>query len=362
MSNKLKNVFSNHMFEMGGKIRFKDEESSVKFAEALKLVYEEGRPVEIDGVEAVETGIKDGSTVYPPMVHRHIDKFIVDVSRQAIPLKIETSSGTKEINLEGYHTANEFVVETNRNGVIYLRLSMPKGKPSINFTYRIQLEHAKQIKDISESLHDVLGIIKALFIPLDAQNVQDGQLEFSNMVRSFQLTSLYFDRLCTLEDVLNIVFDPSKIGDIDSSAEDVYELYLLLVEKKAVRLNAKLTSTTSTGITILDDSFEHELGAPVDLVFTGENTYVVCGQNICVYTANFLTNAIVKEFKTDEDGTTRLLYGDTDSNPMYISYKGFLSEEAAHNEMKELMPNKRDEYEDAQTVEKYILQCRAQIG
>lgn len=356
MGNKLKSVFSTEMFELGGSIRFKDRESSQKFSEALNLLYDEGHPVEIDGVESISTSIKDGGAVYPPSVHEHIEKLVIYPSKEPIQIEIETISGKKTVTLNRYETKREVIIETAADAAVYLKLSAQKDNPTFHFTYRMQLDKAMQIKDISEGIYDAIGIVEVFFGLTDAQNINEGKTEYINMIKSFQFTGKYFDKLCALENKLNISFDPQKIGDIDESASDVYELYLLLIEKKPVRLNAKLTATTATGITIADDTFEHKLGAPLELIFDGEAAYEICGQTIRIHTANLLTNAIVKAIEIDSTGMTHISYGDMDSNPMYISYRGFIRKSDATNERKRIMAHKK-KYEDAKTVERYIAEC-----
>ena len=356
MGNKLKSVFSTEMFELGGSIRFKDIESSRKFSEALNLLYDEGNPVEIDGVESVSIRIKDGGVVYPPSVHEHIEKCVIFPSKEPIPIEIETVSGKKMVTLYRYQTKREVIIETATDAVVYLKLSARKDNPTFHFIYRMQLDKAMRIKDIAEGIYDAIGIVKMFFGSTDAQNINEGKAEYINMIRSFQFTGKYFDKLCALENKLNIAFDPQKIENIDESASDVYELYLLLIEKKPIRLNARLTTTTATGITIADDTFEHKLGAPLELIFDGEAAYEICGQTIRLHTANLLTNAIVKAIETDSTGMTHISYGDTDSNPMYISYRGFIRKSDATNERKRIMTHKK-KYEDAKTVEKYIAEC-----
>ena len=348
------------MFELGGNIHFKDAESGRKFSEAIELLYETGIPAEVGGVESISTCIRDGSSVYPPITHDSISRVVISPSKEQLPLTIESPFGKKNVFLLRYQTKTNIIVETNEQSIVFLKLSIAKESSKVNFTYRMQLNKANRIEDIADSLHDTLGILQVFFGPFNSHGVQEGNSDFIQMVKSFQFTSMFFDKLCAVANKLKITFSPSEIGDINKEAPDVYELYLLLVEKKPVRLNAKLTSTTSTGITLADNHFEHKLGSSLVLTFTGENTYTICGQNICIYTANLLTNAIIKEIRTDKDGTTKILYGDTDSKPMYISYRGFTSKGAATKEHKKIIPNAKF-YEDAPTIEKYIAECNDQF-
>lgn len=356
MGNRLKNVFSTKPFELGGNIRFDDAESSRKFAEALSLLHDTGHPVEVEGVKSISTSVKDDSAIYPPFVQEHIEKIVISLQKDPLPVEIETTSGKKEVNLYRCRTNREVIIETDENAVVYLKISALKDNPIFNFTYRMQLSKAVRVKDVAEGIHDAEGIIRTFFGPIGSDNIKEGEEDYANLLRSFHFTGVFFDKLCALENKLKMEFDPQKVGNIDESMGDVYELYRLLIEKEPVRLDAKLTTTTATGITVVNDSFEHKLGASIDLTFGGEATYEICGQIIQIYTANLLTNAIVTGFKTDSAGMTNMLYGDTDSNPMYISYRGFIRKAHATSERKKIMIHKQ-KYKDALTVEQYIAKC-----
>ena len=54
-----------------------------------------------------------------------------------------------------------------------------------------------------------------------------------------------------------------------------------------------------------------------------------------------------------EDGQLKVHYGEKESEPMYISYKGFLTEEEACEEHKTMMDHK-EEYVNAKTVDQYM--------
>lgn len=348
------------MFELGGDIHFKDVESRRKFSDALELLHETGSPIELDGVDSISTYIRDSGSVYPPVTHRVIDRVIITPYKEQMPLTIESSSKKKEIFLWRYQTKSNIIIETSEQSIVFLKLSIAKGTQNINFTYRMQLNKANRIEDIADSLHDTLGILQIFFGPFSTHRDQEGYSDFIQMIKSFQFTFMFFDKLCAVANKLKITFNPSEIRDINKEAPDVYELYLLLVKRKPVRLNAKLTSTDSASITVADHDFEHELGASVALTFIGENTYTICGQHICIYTTNLVTNAIIKKIRTDKDGTTKILYGDTDSKPMYISYRGFTTKGAATKENKRIISNAKV-YENAPTVEKYIAECNHQF-
>lgn len=355
MSNKLKAVFSNQMFELGGNIQFIDYDSYCKFLDALQLVYENGQTVEVDGVSAINTKIKDGELEYTHALDMNISQVLVGPSIESVPLNVITEDGERIANFRRYQTNSKVIFETGEDEIVFLRLSLLKGTPNINFSYRMQLNKAKCAKEISESLHIALAVIDRLFKKdiKEGPNISNTDITtLSGMKRSFQITRLFFDKLVCLENELDIKFDPSKIDTIDDNIIDVEELFLLLIEKKIVRLNAKLTSTESTGITFEADAAVPELGAEIDITFIGERIYSIYGQDIHVYTANLLSNTVITEIQVHDNNVKKVLYGDTDSKPMYISFSGFKTVHEAKQACKEILPHKV-KYAGALTVNEY---------
>lgn len=98
-----------------------------------------------------------------------------------------------------------------------------------------------------------------------------------------------------------------------------------------------------------------EVGTALSLTFVNNITYSLWGINVTLYAANLLSNAIVKEINWIADDEVKIVYGDEDSRPMYISYRAFKTEEEAEDEMIHIMEN-REEYENALTVGGYISQ------
>lgn len=68
-----------------------------------------------------------------------------------------------------------------------------------------------------------------------------------------------------------------------------------------------------------------------------------------------LINALVKDIQKSDDGTVQILYGDTDSKPMYISFSAFETVEEAKHEENTILQH--DEiYVNALTSNAYINQ------
>lgn len=159
--------------------------------------------------------------------------------------------------------------------------------------------------------------------------------------------------MAAIEQELQLSFDPAQIDSIDNHVTEVEELYLLLVRKIPIRLNAKLTSIESTGITLEQPLQDLKIGAQIAINYSDKSVYSLFGQSISVYTANFLFNAVVQEILTENNDATKILYGDVDSRPMYISYTGFKTEKEAEIERQAIL-EKSEIYKNAITVSEHL--------
>ena len=167
-------------------------------------------------------------------------------------------------------------------------------------------------------------------------------------------------KLDYLEKELEIVFNPAKLTSDRESEMDLEELYLVLKEKKAIRLNRKLTATEDTQMTISQPVGNVKIGSVLDITFLSDIKYTLWGYNITLYTSNLLSNAIVKEIKKTENDETKIIYGDEDSRPMYIFYRGFKTEDEAREEVKNIM-NHKNMYVEARTASDYINEINTAI-
>ncbi|KUO78068.1 MAG: hypothetical protein APF81_25720 [Desulfosporosinus sp. BRH_c37] len=353
MSNKLKDIFSNKMFDLGGNLHFQDSESYKKFLEALQIVQNEGREVEVKGVSSLTTKVRDGEMEYPFLEQKGLTQLIIAPSTEDVPFVLNTEYGEKTVLFKRYQTTNEIILETDRNEVVYFKIVFIKNTSDVTFTYRTQPHLAKTVKDIVENYNTAIALLDTIFLYKDNQDLSDGYKPIYNTRESILGLESFFKRLYLLEQELELSFQPMQINDTENDEGELEELYLLLIEKKVIRLNAKLNATESTGMTMESGAHKLEVGSKIDLTFLGESEYTIYGQKISVHTANLLSNAIIKVVKEGEDGTIKVLYGDTDNRPMYISYTGFKTIDEAKQEIKTIMEHK-EKYIEALTLNEYM--------
>lgn len=136
--------------------------------------------------------------------------------------------------------------------------------------------------------------------------------------------------------------------------EDLIEkLYLLLIENGKIRNNKKIKSINAVEID------KAVVGETVFAVYVSEQSIYLFENNIKIYMVNSIFNAIAEEVMEDENGNKKLLFSDTDSNPMYQVYSGYLDKNEAKKEEKVI--NKINEYKEAKTIGEYLEQLREGI-
>lgn len=346
MPNKLKDIFSDNMFDVGGKIRFQNSESYKKFFEALQIVQNEGRAVAVEGVSSLTTKVRDGEMEYPFLEQKALTQVVVSPSTEDVPIILDTEYGEKTIIFKRYHTTNEIILETDKNEIVCLKIVFINNTSDITFTYKLQPNLAKTVKDIVESYNTTIMFFNKMFKDDNSRDLSDEYGPIVSMRESLLESESFFKRLYLVEQEFEIPFEPAQINDTENDTGEIEEIYLLLIEKKVIRLNVKLNETTSTGITLKSEVKELEVGSKIDVTFIGDSEYIIYGRKIPIYTANLLSDAVIKEIKEDEDGTTKVLYGDADSQPMYISYTGFKTIDEARQEVNAIMEHK-EKYIDA---------------
>jgi hypothetical protein len=134
MSNKLKDIFSNKMFDLGGNLHFQDSESYKKFLKALQIVQNEGREVKVKGVSSLATKVRDGEMEYPFLEHVNLTHFIIAPSTEEVPFVLNTEYGERTVVFKRYHTSNEIILETNEDEVVYFKIIFIKNTTNITIS------------------------------------------------------------------------------------------------------------------------------------------------------------------------------------------------------------------------------------
>lgn len=351
MRNKLKNIFSDEEIAFNGKINFKNHEAYKRFVEALETVQEEGKLVQVSGIESVETSIRSGESEYPVDEHENIIEFFVAPSVEKVTFDVETRYGKKKLALKRYRINKGVVLQTSDDAIVFLKLIFETEAAKVKITYHAQTENAKSVREVCESYSMILAFFNKLFSQ-DVSKMEDGPT-IQNMKEYFEKAIAGYSKLEYVEKEFGVQFIPSVLEKVDESWIELEELYLTLVEKKAIRLNAKVNVSETTGMKINQQEGNVKVGQTLGITFVEKMTYPLWNNTITLYGACLLANAIVREINEISENEIKILYGSEDSRPMYISYRGFRTEEEAITEMECIM-SRHDEYSNALTVIDYI--------
>lgn len=358
MSNKIKEIFSDDMFNLGGTLRFSDDEAYKKFLAALEIVYNEGRVVSVDGVTSVATVVNHQGEKFPLDEQRNISRFYVGPAIEAVSIPLDVDGEKKAITLLRSRTKEKVFLRSEPDSVVAFDFCFLLGENRQTVNYKVQFEKAKTITEVAESFSLASALLAHLYKQEDYKNPENGKVSLTDVKEFFCRNKSFFKRLCLIENEFSLAISPNLLSDISpEEQQDIDELYLLLFEKKVIRLNAKLTSTDLATVDMKLYDTLPDINSNIALVFTSTVDFSFLKQTVRLYSANFVVNALVKEIHKGSKAT-KILYGDTDSKPMYISYSAYKTEGEAEHETGRIM-NRKEEYINAPTEVECIRQMYA---
>ena len=214
--------------------------------------------------------------------------------------------------------------------------------------YNVDMEKAKNINDLLEEYERMEAIID-LFFKKDVENK-----ELEELRRWLTVSINYFRRFQKVLSTLKIKDEKINIKEAEEKEFLIEKLYLLLIENGKIRSNQKIKSINDVEID------KAVIGEPIFVVYVNEQNIDLFGNVITFYMVSSIFIAIAEDIKKDENGKKKLLFSDTDSNPMYRVYSGFLNKKEAEKEEKRVI-NKIEEYKEAKTLEEYLEQLREGI-
>ena len=200
--------------------------------------------------------------------------------------------------------------------------------------YNVDMEKAKNINDLLEEYERMEAIID-LFFKKDVENK-----ELEELRRWLTVSINYFRRFQKVLSTLKIKDEKINIKEAEENGK--------------IRSNQKIKSINDVEID------KAVIGEPIFVVYVNEQNIDLFGNVITFYMVSSIFNAIAEDIKKDENGKKKLLFSDTDSNPMYRVYSGFLNKKEAEKEEKRVI-NKIEEYKEAKTLEEYLEQLREGI-
>lgn len=354
MPNKIKDIFSNNKVNMNGSLRFRDDDAYNNFLSALKIVHSEGRAVFVDGVTSITTEVSHQGAKFPLHEHTDILDFVVCPSVKPVSIPLSVGFEKKTIVLSRSQTKDKVILRTDPDSIVYFCFTFLFGENRHTVTYKVQFEKAKNIKEVADSFGLAAALLETIYKREDEESVETDMALLSDMKKYFRCHEAFFRRLHAIENELGLSISPSWLNGLpQDEQQDIDELYLLLCKKQVVRLNAKLTSVDSTLAVMNLSEKTPNINDKITLTFLSTIKFNFLKQTVLLHTTNLLVNAIVKDILKDSDGTVKVLYGDTDSKPMYIAFSAFKTVEEARHELHSILPHD-ETYINALTSNTYI--------
>lgn len=348
MGNKLRKVFNKNDQYIKGTVQVKDAEASRAFREALESVYKEGRTVQVDGVKSMLVSIDSGAGTFPIEKIENIVDCVISPVEDEVILKLEVNGEQVDFPVVRYPFENGCRVQTKGDFPFATTLTLDENTQTAKVSIKPNLDKAENINTVLYSILIEKELLKKFFgTDLESSTGLDSVMEHLDGLHKL------FEKLKFVEDTFDKKFVPGEI-DLDNAGciKDLIELCLLIRDKKVLRSDVRMTDATGNKLHLATDE-EAIVGKEIAMTFIWSLEYSLWNEKIELYSANFLNNAIIKTIENLESGQVRIVYGEKENKPMYIAYRGFLSQDEAKIEHDRIMDIK-EEYENAKPVEQYI--------
>lgn len=357
MGNRLRELFNDSEVKNYLTISFENDQDSREFAEKMIKLWETGEPQKITGIGSVRTAIGDDVNRFiEGDTYENMHDIRISVTEKEDEYAVETEFGLKKLKYKYHFQKGKIVFETYPEDPIVCRLVYDVESHGGQISYHIQPGNGDSMKELVLYYSAILKVADQLYADCEKSDEEIPEQWSLLRQRLVEDKNIYY-LLWKIEEKLNIHFDVKQMQNISeenwkNSIHDAIELYYAIIRRYPLRLRATLTATESTGV-YLEEGRELKPGSEITLTYQGEMFFEIFGRKIKLYTANMLCDAVVKELVRQEDGRILVRYTDCDSQPMYVSYMAFLTEQEAAAEVKNIMAHESD-YREAKTWDTYL--------
>lgn len=366
MGNKLRDIFQNDEPVFGGEFSFADDETRNRFAEAMQKLQNEGGSYRVGDGVSFKTSLKNGKNSSEKYVfHEGEMKDLVIYSEpEMFPIDVEIDQEKRQIKCLRTKINSGLIISAPKNSVVDFKIRLNFDKHMMELSVTPQFECAKCSSDVIDAYKIVDSVFRKFLLTeeeiLDLPEKQNKQRkkdvdQIVSLLKRIKQEIRIFEIVFLIEEKLDMKFDITQFARKTEYLQDVEELYFALIKKLPIRLNAKVTPSDTNGINVNWKDKDLIVGSQINITFGNKIIYNVCGTEIIFFTANMLSNAAVKKILPQENGQTKVILGDDDVCPMYVSYKIYTKKEEAQSEV-DSMIERKEEYIHAKTVYEYVLE------
>ena len=283
MPNKLKEIFSDDMFNMSGTLHFRNGEAYKNFLSALEIVYAEGRVVPVEGVTSVSTTVGHLGTKFPLEEQTNITQFLVGPAVEPVPITLDVDGKEKTITLLRSRTKDKVSLRSEPDSIVAFNITFLLGENKHTLNYKTQFEKAKSIGEVADSFGIAAALLAHFYNREETTSSESANISISDIKEYFRRYTSFFKRLSAIESKLAISISPDLLKALSlEEQQDIDELYLLLCEKKVVRLSTKLTSISSTTVSMNNAEASLSIGDKIALTFVGSIEFNFLKLNLSV--------------------------------------------------------------------------------
>lgn len=352
MSNKLKEIFSDQQPQYSLNVNFKDAEQRKAFVESIKKVSDVGEPVAVDGLYTIDAKVKDGNIALP--IHESMNVTDMMIYPDKENFEIETSLDSGEIinlYMQRYRITEGVVVVLNHKDILDIKLTHRENDFTLN--YNLHPEKADSIGQIIDAYKQLVAFFKIVFTKEKKnlyENSQKQIVQIKEMVTATERVLQIYQHLEKLNEDLNLEITPQDLGD---DVYDIEELYAVLYEKRIFRACGKLNDFTPELKLLPDAEPEVTIGKKLELIGISKSIFAICKKNIDLYFVKVFMKAVVKDIIDKKNNIKKLVLGSDDSDPMFMAYSVYRTEEDAKRGLEDVQ-NRKEEYMNAITIDEYV--------
>ena len=185
MPNKIKDIFSDDMFNINGNLRFRDDEAYKNFLAALEIVHAEGRVVPVDGVTSITTEVSHQGARFPFEEYANISGFVVAPAVEPVPIPLVVGTDEKTITLLRSQTKDKVYLRSEANSVVSFHFTFLLGENRHTVNYKVQFENAKNIKEVADSFSLADALLSHLYKQEDNTPAENGKVSLSDVKEYF---------------------------------------------------------------------------------------------------------------------------------------------------------------------------------
>lgn len=218
--NRLKDVFSTNPPLPEIKLLFQNAEAETQFEKAMYLAWDEGHPVNVEGVSGIITYDSSSDRKMPFLFEDNLEGFMVGPSSETRAFDITTPKGMKNVSLECFTFSKRTILRTNKDSIISQEFTFTNtGERTYNA--KILKERAQSVSQLADSYCIAIGLLEHFMPDKDVESTADAE-HLQGIKKALRFTYRFYMQLCALEKVLQRVIKPTDIeAGVDEMAKSM---------------------------------------------------------------------------------------------------------------------------------------------